>query len=158
MALLLGACVHSAHQDLPAPASVQRDSPPDPGLEVPGTFSRVGSCGGEWGDEVFLTLLPDGVFSLRQMYRDGGCAPVLSLVYIGRWSIAEDGRHLRLDNGPIWLRRLTIMNRRTLSIPEQPATTRPSPPVYRTSSLTRLVPFREPFQLRGLVSLAPLSQ
>ena len=161
--ILLAACLSPARQETqtarPAPASVERDVPDAaPGLEVPGTFSRRGSCGGEWGDEVFLTLLPDGVFSLRQMYRDSGCAPVMSLVYLGRWNIAADGRHVRLDNGPTWLRRLTIINRRTLSIPEQPATARPPTPVYQTSYPSRLVPFRDPFRLRGVVSLAPLSR
>lgn len=128
------------------------------GLEVPGTFSRGGSCGGEWGDEVFLTLLPDGIFSLRQTYRDSGCVPQLTLLYIGRWNMAADGRQLRLDNGPVWLRRLTIIDRRTLSIPEPPETARPSLPVYQTAAPSRLVPFRDPFQLRGALNLAPLVQ
>jgi hypothetical protein len=128
------------------------------GLEVPGTFSRGGSCGGEWGDEVFLTLLPDGVFSLRQTYRDSGCVPQLTLLYIGRWNMVADGRQLRLDNGPAWLRRLTIVDRRTLRIPDPPETARPSLPVYQTAGPSRLVPFRDPFRLRGTESLAPLVQ
>jgi hypothetical protein len=127
-------------------------------LQVPGTFSRGGSCGGEWGDEVFLTLLPDGVFSLRQTYRDSGCVPQLTLLYIGRWDMGPDRRQLRLDNGPFWLRRLTIVDRRTLRIPDPPDTTRQSPPVYQTASPTRLVPFRDPFRLQGASSLAPLIQ
>ena len=129
-----------------------------PGLEVPGTFSRGGSCGGEWGDEVFLTLLPGGVFSLRQTYRDSGCVPQVTLLYIGRWNMAADGRQLRLDNGPVWLRRLTVLDRRTLRIPDPPETARPSLPVYRTAAPSRLVPFRDPFRTRGALSLAPLVQ
>ena len=57
----------------------------------PRHFLAHGSCGGEWGDEVFLTLLPDGVFSLRQTYRDAQCAPQVTLLYIGP-----------LGHGPGW--------------------------------------------------------
>ena len=71
--------------------------------------------------------------------------------------MAPDGRHLRLDNGPVWLRRLTIIDRRTLSIPEPPASGRPTAPVYQTAYPARLLPFRDPFRLQGL-SLAPRSQ
>ena len=163
VAIVLGACLNAGRPSTEAAGPAPFPDPgavPDvaAGLQVPGTFSSSGSCGGEWGDEVFLTLLPDGVFSLRQTYRDSGCVPQLTLLYVGRWNMAEDGRQLRLDNGPIWLRRLTIVNRRTLRIPEPPEATRPSPPVYQTSYPARLVPFRDPFRLQGLVSLAPRSQ
>jgi hypothetical protein len=162
VAVLLGGCVNGGRQGGesagPAPApSAEGASDSAPGLEVPGTFSRGGSCGGTWGDEVFLTLLPDGVFSLRQTYRDSRCVPQLTLLYIGRWNMAADGRQLRLDNGPVWLRRLTIVNPRTLRIPEPPDTTGPSLPVYQTAYPARLVPFRDPFRLQGL-SLAPPSR
>jgi hypothetical protein len=159
---LLGGCLNAGQQaesvgPAPVPAA---EAIPDaaPGLQVPGTFSRGGSCGGEWGDEVFLTLLPDGVFSLRQTYRDSRCAPQLTLLYIGRWDMAADGRQLRLDNGPAWLRRLTVVNRRTLGIPAPPDTTPPSLPVYQTGYPQRLVPFGNPFRLRGVASRASLLQ
>ena len=160
--ILLSACLNGGRQDIEpaAPAqSADTDAAPNVGpvLQVPGTFSSGGSCGGEWGDEVFLTLLPDGVFSLRQTYRDRGCVPQLTLLYVGRWNMEEDGHELRLDNGPVWLRRLTIVNRRTLRIPDPPEPRRPSPPVYQTSYPRRLVPFHDPFRLQGL-SLAPLAQ
>jgi hypothetical protein len=163
VAILLAACLNAGRQGV-EPAAPARSpgagSVPDVAaeLQVPGTFSSSGSCGGEWGDEVFLTLLPDGVFSLRQTYRDSGCVPQLTLLYVGRWNMAADGRHLRLDNGPVWLRRLTIVDRRTLSIPEPPDTARPATPVYQTAYSARLVPFRDPFRLQGLVSLASRSQ
>ena len=64
-------------------------------------------------------------------------------------------RTIRLDNGPVWLRRLTVVNRRTLRIPDQPEGARPAAPVYQTSYPARLVPFRDPFRLQGLVSVAP---
>ncbi len=163
VAIMLAACLNAGRQgtEPAAPAgSADAGAVPDvaPGLQVPGTFSNGGSCGGEWGDEVFLTLFPDGVFSLRQTYRDSGCVPQLTLLYIGRWSMAADGRQLRLDNGPVWLRRLTVVDRRTLRIPDLPEGARPSPPVYQTSYPPRLAPFRDPFRLQGLVSLAPRSQ
>jgi hypothetical protein len=163
VAILLGACLNAGRQGTES-AAPARAAPPESvsqvgaELEVPGTFSRTGSCGGEWGDEVFLTLLPDGVFSLRQTYRDSGCVPQLTLLYVGRWDMAADGRQLRLDNGPVWLRRLTIVDRRTLQIPDPPATASPSLPVYQTAAPSRLVPFRDPFRLRGTLSLAPLVQ
>jgi hypothetical protein len=162
-ALLLAACLNTVRQDVertaPARSPEAGTAPGVPlGLQVPGTFSSSGSCGGEWGDEVFLTLLPDGLFSLRQTYRDSGCAPQLTLLYVGRWAMAPDGRQLRLDNGPVWLRRLTVVDRRTLRIPDPPDTTRPSLPVYQTASPARLVPFGDPFRLRGLVSFVPLAQ
>ena len=163
VAVLLGGCLHAGRHGTVATEPMPGESPglkpgDASGLEVPGTFSKGGSCGGEWGDEVFLTLLPDGVFSLRQTYRDKGCVPQLSLVYLGRWDMDADGRQLRLDNGPVWLRRLTIVDRRTLRIPEPPDTARPSIPVYQTAYPAQLVPFRYPFRLQGLVSLAPRSQ
>jgi hypothetical protein len=161
--VLLAGCLNAGRQGTepagPARSPVAEGVPePAEELEVPGTFSLGGSCGGEWGDEVFLTLLPDGVFSLRQVYRDSGCAPQLTLLYIGRWNMAAGGRQLRLDNGPVWLRRLTILDRRTLRIPDPPDTARPSLPVYQTAAPSRLVPFRDPFRLRGALSLAPLVQ
>jgi hypothetical protein len=161
VAVLLGACLNAGRQEAepaaPAPeAGFGRAPQLTVGLEVPGTFSRTGSCGGEWGDEVFLTLLPDGVFSLRQTYRDALCVPQVTLLYIGRWVMVPDGHQLRLDNGPAWLRQLTIVDRRTLRIPEAPDTTRL--PVYQTAYPAQLVPFRDPFRLQGLVSLAPSSQ
>ena len=86
------------------------------------------SCGSEWGDLVVHTLLPDGVFSLRQTYRDEDCGQPVTLVYIGQWQIANDGRELRLDNGPVWLRRLPILNHRALRIPDRPPPERPPRP------------------------------
>jgi len=115
---------------------------------VPGIYAIGGSCGSEWGDLVVLTLLPNGAFSLRQTYRDDDCAKLVTLVYLGQWVLTDDGHQLRLDNGPAWLRRLTILNGRTLEIPNRP----PSPPraVIQTASRSRLLPFRDPFHLRGL--------
>ena len=161
--IILAACLNGGRQDVEAPLPARSPETADPPgvaaeLQVPGTFTSGGSCGGEWGDEVVLTLLPDGVFSLRQTYRDSGCVSQLTLLYIGRWAMAADGRQLRLDNGPVWLRRLTVVNRRTLRIPDQPEGARPAAPVYQTSYPARLVPFRDPFRLQGLVSLAPRSQ
>ena len=108
------------------------------------------SCGSEWGDLVLLTLLPDGMFSLRQTYRDKDCGRPVTLVYLGNWRVANDGSELRLDNGPVWLRRLAILNHRTLRIPDRPPAATPSRTVVQTASRTPLLPFRDPFHLRGL--------
>ena len=96
-------------------------------LQVPGSYMISRSCGSEWGDLTMLTLLPDGVFSLRQTYRDESCGQGVTLVYLGHWSIANDRGELRLDNGPVWLRRLAILNRRTLQMPDHPSSEPPVP-------------------------------
>ena len=121
-----------------------------PALTVPGTYSNHYSCGEARHDELVLTLLPSHVFSLQQVGRDADCGHQLTLVYVGRWLLSDDGRELSLDAGPTWLRRIDVVNRRTFRFPEEP---RAEPPVLPTRMLayrTRLVPFREPFQLTGL--------
>jgi len=143
---LLTGCLAGARQPS-EPAA--RPVAPAGGLQVPGSYMISRSCGSEWGDLVVLTLLPDGVFSLRQTYRDGDCGRPVTLVYIGQWRIANDGRELRLDNGPVWLRRLAILNHRALRIPDRPPPERPGP-LVQTASRTPLLPFRDPFHLRGL--------
>jgi hypothetical protein len=143
-------CLAGSRQS--APAGEIRAVPEAGGLRVPGTYAIGGSCGSEWGDQVVLTLLPEGLFSLRQTYRDQDCVRQVTLVYLGRWTLADDGHELRLDNGPVWLRRLTILNQWTLRFPDPP---RPSPPprgVIRTASRA-LLPFRDPFHLRGAGAL-----
>jgi hypothetical protein len=122
----------------------------EPALTVPGTYSSHYSCGEAWRDEVVLTLLPSHVFSLEQVSRDADCGHQLTLVYVGRWQVSDDGRELSLDAGPAWLRRIDVVDRKTFRFPDQP---RDEPAVLPTSMLayrTRLVPFREPFQLTGL--------
>jgi hypothetical protein len=135
--------------------SFERPIVPEPAaLQVPGSYTISRPCGSEWGDLAVLTLLPDGVFSLRQTYRDQDCGRPVTLVYLGRWSIADDGRELRLDNGPVWLRRLTILNHRTLRMPDRPRPEHPPQMVVQTASRKPLLPFRDPFRLRGLGTLA----
>ena len=122
----------------------------EPALTVPGTYSSHYSCGQAPHDELVLTLLPSHVFSLQQVGRNADCGHQLTLVYVGRWLLSDDGRELSLDAGPTWLRRMDVVNRRTFRFPEEP---RAEPPVLPTRMLayrTRLVPFREPFQLTGL--------
>ena len=121
-----------------------------PGPTVPGTYSSHYSCGEVGHDELVLTLLPSHLFSLQQVGRDPNCGHQLTLAYVGRWRLSDDGRELSLDAGPTWLRRIDVVDRRTFRFPDQP---RAEPPLLPTSMLayrTRLVPFREPFQLTGL--------
>jgi hypothetical protein len=122
----------------------------EPGLTVPGTYSGHRSCGGEQWDELLLTLLPSHVFSLQQVERDRACGHQLTLVFVGRWLVSNDGRQLWLDAGPTWLRRIDIVDRRTFRFPDQPRADSPSPTPDMLAHRTRLVPFREPFQLTGL--------
>ncbi|HEU4954162.1 MAG TPA: hypothetical protein VFT28_06285 [Gemmatimonadales bacterium] len=128
-------------------------APPAPetgGLQVPGSYMISRSCGSEWGDLMVLTLLPGGVFSLRQTYRDVNCAQPVTLVYLGEWRIEDDDGELRLDNGPVWLRRLAILNHRALRIPDRPPPEPPPHTVVQTAFRTPLLPFRDPFHLRGV--------
>jgi hypothetical protein len=145
--VLLTGCLAASRQPSP---TMESPVPDGIGLHVPGTYAIGGSCGSEWGDLVVLTLLPNGAFSLRQTYRDQDCAQLVTLVYLGQWALTDGGHQLRLDNGPAWLRRLTILNGRTLEIPDRPSSPPPPRAVIQTASRTRLQPFRDPFHLRGL--------
>jgi hypothetical protein len=149
-AMLMG-CLAGSRQ---AGAAVENRAVPDTGaLHVPGSYAIGGTCGSEWGDLVVLTLLPDGLFSLRQTYRDQGCIQQVTLVYLGRWTLADDGHQLQLDSGPVWLRRLTILNRRTLRFPDRPPSSPPPRGVIQTATRAPLLPFGDPFRLRGAGAL-----
>lgn len=121
-----------------------------PGFTVPGTYSLHRACGGDQWDELFLTLLPSHVFSLQQVDRDQACGHRVTLVFVGRWVVSNDGRQLWLDAGPAWLRRMDIVDRRTFRFPNQPRTEPPSPTPDMLAHRAQLVPFRAPFQLTGL--------
>jgi hypothetical protein len=149
-AMLMG-CLAGSRQS--AATVESRAAPVAGGLHVPGTYAVGGSCGSQWGDQVELTLLPEGLFSLRQTYRDQDCVRQVTLVYLGGWTLAEDGHQLRLDNGPLWLRRLTILNQRTLRFPDRPPSSPPPRGVIRTASRAPLLPFRDPLHLRGAGAL-----
>lgn len=133
--LLLVGCLSAGHHEL--------------GVTVPGTYSSHRPCGGDQWDEVLLTLLPSHVFSLQQVDRDRACGHQVTLVFVGRWRVSDDGRQLWLDAGPAWLRQIDIVDRKRFRFPDQPRTESPSP-TQMLAHRTRLVPFREPFQLTGL--------
>jgi hypothetical protein len=122
----------------------------EPGPTVPGTYSSHYSCDEARRDELVLTLLPSHVFSLQQVGRNADCGHQLTLVYVGRWQLSDDGRELSLDAGPTWLRRIDVVNRRTFRFPDQPRVEAPVLPTSMLAYRTRLMPFREPFQLTGL--------
>jgi hypothetical protein len=134
--LLLVGCLSAGRQEL--------------GVTVPGTYSRHRPCGGDQWDEVLLTLLPSQVYSLQQVDRDQACGHQVTLVFVGRWRVSDDGRQLWLDAGPAGLRHIDIVDRTTFRFPDQPRTESPSPAPHLLAHRNRLVPFREPFQLTGL--------
>lgn len=147
-ALLLMSCLP------PAPAL------PDPGgagksiaLEVPATYAMGSACGPETGGEVSLSLLENQIAVVRQVHRDTTCAYQETRLFLGRWSVASEGRRLTLDTGPSWLRRFDIVNRQTLRMVDSPRP-EPSPESYRTTTPKRLVPFRKPFELRDPIRSA----
>jgi hypothetical protein len=125
----------------------------EPEFTVPGTYFSHRPCGGEEWDELLLTLLPSHVFSLQQVDRDQLCGHQVTLVFVGRWVVSNDGRQLWLDAGPTWLRRIDIVDRRTFRFPDQPSAEPPSPTPAMLAHQTRLVPFTAPFQLTGLTIL-----
>jgi hypothetical protein len=137
--LLLVGCLNAGRHEL--------------GVTVPGTYSSHRPCGADQWDQVLLTLLPSQVFSLQQVDRDQACGHQVTLVFVGRWRVSEDGRQLWLDAGPAWLRRIDVVDRETFRLPDQPRTESPSPTPDMLAQRTRLVPFRAPFQLTGLTIL-----
>jgi hypothetical protein len=148
--VLLAACLSSSRQESGTSGSTGLFEAGH-ALKLPGTYSTGRSCGAEWGDEILLTLLPTRVFSLRQTYRDQACVHQVTLIFLGRWAVAADGRHVWLDNGPLWLRRLTIVDHQTLTIPDEQERGPPPRATHRVASSGRLVPFRDPLHLSGLV-------
>jgi hypothetical protein len=147
-ALLLAGCLwgrrpHAEVSPAPAPAR------PIDALTIPGTYATGASCGQDGGDEVFLTILPSHVFSMRQAYRDTACHHLISLVYLGAWAASADGRRLTLDAGPPWLRVLAIVDAHTLRVSTP---SRDPPGVFRVERVARpvhLVDLRPPFRPFG---------
>jgi len=125
-------------------------------LTSPASYRRSGS-GTTGGDDVLLTLHPGGVFSLEQTHRHGEGVHQVTRVFLGSWSIAPDGTQLWLDNGPGWLRQLTIADDGALrfSASREPESSGRS---HRAATATRLLPFHDPFHLSGLVLLGTPSQ
>ena len=120
----------------------------------PGHLSRDGSCGVSGVDEVFLTLLPDGVFSLRQTYRDAQCAPRSPCC---TWAV---GSWPRMGGSPArqWPGVAAAPDhRRPPNAPHPRSPRHHDAPCLSGRRILQLRPFRDPFRLQGLVSLAPLS-
>jgi hypothetical protein len=147
-ALLLAGCASAGAHD-----AVVRQSPapgrPIDALIIPGTYATAASCGQARGDEVFLTILPSHVFSMRQTYRDKACNHLVSLVYLGDWVASEDGKRLKLDAGPPWLRVLAIVDAHTL---RAPTPGRDEPGLFRSDDdpwPVHLVELHPPFRPLG---------
>jgi hypothetical protein len=119
---------------------------------VPGTYTTRPSSEGAFGDDLFLTLLPNYTFSLRQTYRDRGRATQETVLVLGRWTQTPDGRQVTLEGGPPWLRRLDVIDQGTLRMVGLPRTTPLETGRYQMPQRIGLVPFIEPFKLRGLLA------
>jgi len=101
---------------------------------------------------VFLTLYADSLFVLRETHRDGGCSTQISFIYMGRWTVSENGRTLRLLGDLPSPRRFTVVDGRTLRAAEQRAGRSDSAAIFPRRPV-RLVPFADPFRLRGVASM-----
>jgi hypothetical protein len=147
-ALLLAGCASAGAHDTVVRPSPVPERPID-ALMIPGTYATAASCGQEGGDEVFLTILPSHVFSMRQAYRDKACNHLVSVVYLGGWVVSEDGKRLKLDAGPPWLRVLAIIDAHTL---RAPTPGRDEPGLFRAEDDPRpihLVELHPPFRPFG---------
>jgi hypothetical protein len=142
-----------AERGPPAPVSVRTSGP-----LVPGTYTTRPPHGGAFGDELFLTLLPNHTFSLRQTYRDRRRATQETVLVLGRWTQTPDGCQVTLEGGPPWLRRLDVIDQGTLRMVSLPDRTPLETDRYQSPQRVGLVPFLEPFKLRGLLATSLHSQ
>ena len=119
-------------------------------LTVPGTYASGPACAAGRTD-ISLTLYPDSLFVLRQTHRDQACDEEISFLYVGQWTVSRDGRGLTLlgeaaVRGGSWWSTTGRCGRWTSRCPG------PIRSDARQAERTvRLVPFREPFRLRGLM-------
>jgi hypothetical protein len=121
------------------------------GLTVPGLYATRQACAGQPVVDVFLMLYPDSLFTLRQTHRGRACEEEIAFLYMGRWTLSSDGREVRLLGAVASPRRFVVVDRRTLRIADEPRSITDSVAAWRTGRPVRLLPFREPFRLRGLV-------
>jgi NlpE N-terminal domain len=120
------------------------------GLTVPGTYATGFGCADVPKTDILLTLYPESLFVLRQTYRDRACEQGISLVYLGEWRVAGDSRMLTLLGALPRPRRFVIVDHRTLRMMDGPVPRAGSVPTAEIGRTARLVPFREPFRLRGI--------
>ena len=121
------------------------------GLTVPGTYVMPVGCTASPAVDVFLTLYADSMFVLRQTHRDRACAAEISFIYMGRWTVSENGRTLRLLGDLPSPRRFTVVDGRTLRVADQSAGRSDSAATFPRRTV-RLVPFADPLRLRGVAS------
>jgi hypothetical protein len=121
------------------------------GLTVPGLYATHQACAGQPAVDVFLMLYPDSLFMLRQTHRGRACEEEIAFLYMGRWTLSRDGREVRLLGAVASPRRFVVVDRRTLRIADEPRPITDSVTARRTGRPVRLLPFRDPFRLRGLV-------
>ena len=149
MGLLTMSCAPPEPAVRPGPSSGETSV----ALEVPATYAMGRACGADAGGEVSLSLLENRLVVLRQIQGDSSCAHQVTTLFLGRWSVASQGRRLTLDTGPSWLRRLEIVDRQTLRLIDTPRA-EASPASHPSRTPERLVPFSRPLELRDPVLFA----
>lgn len=120
-------------------------------LTVPGTYASGTACAAGPRTDISLTLYPDSLFVLRQTHRDQACDEEISFLYVGLWTVSRDGRGLTLLGEAASPRRFVVVDYRTLRAVEEPMPRADSVEPRQAERTVRLVPFREPFRLRGLM-------
>jgi hypothetical protein len=152
--LTTAGCAGGSGVPRPAPlvgSGNARDTVAEGHLTVPGTYVMKSRCVGAPGRDLSLTLTSDSLFLLRQTYRDEACQEEISILYMGRWSLSDDRRVLLLTGEFPSLRRFDIVNAQTIRMAEN-LSSRTAGADRQEGRTVRLVPFRTPFRLRGLMS------
>lgn len=148
----LGCAPATSRSDAAAPMPLTGERPlADRRLTVPGTYASGPACAAGRQTDISLTLYPDSLFVLRQTHRDQACDEEISFLYVGQWTVSRDGRGLTLLGEAASPRRFVVVDYRTLRAVDEPMPRADSVGRRRPERTVRLVPFREPFRLRGLM-------
>ncbi len=152
LAGVLGCVPATSRSDATAPTPFTGERPvADRRLTVPGTYASGTACAAGPRTDISLTLYPDSLFVLRQTHRDQACDEEISFLYVGLWTVSRDGRGLTLLGEAASPRRFVVVDYRTLRAVEEPMPRADSVEPRQAERTVRLVPFREPFRLRGLM-------
>jgi len=122
---------------------------PGPPLTLPATYRGIIACAGCPSREWTLNLRADGVFMLREGQPARGSAEGASYG-LGRWSLAEGGRTLRLAGGTEAPRLFAVLDSRRLRMlgsEGRPIDPKAGHDLERSPDYE---PFSEAFPLRGL--------
>jgi len=122
---------------------------PGPLLVLPATYRGIVACAGCPSHELTLNLRADGVFMLRESPVAGG-GDAGKRYGLGRWSLADGGRTLRLAGGTEAPRLFAVPDSRRLRMlgsEDQPIEPKAGHDLERSPDYE---PFSEAFPLRGL--------